>query len=451
MKLKHIIDIPCGLRYCFENLTLGSSYSRRYLLDMDMMESARQIHQWQEAMQPYRRMVADNRFSSLLHTIALRYNTIKDIRETIAAIAFGRVADDIELFEVKNLAMGALAIQELLAKAEVNLSLPEGLQQVVDILDPDANKILSFYVYDSYSPQLAALRTRIKCTADAEERQKLILESQEIEYAVRQKLTHELQPFATLLNDSLEKLVLADIMLAQAQLSRRMGFCQPEISEGGEYVLKAMFNPHIRFLLNEKGREFQKIDLTFGRQPLLIVGANMGGKTVVLKTLVLIQYLTQFGFDVPASEAHIPVKKSVFFCAGDAQSELDGLSSFGAEMKKIDEVIRCPLSGADILACIDEPARSTNPIEGTALVSALIDILAEKKITLLITTHYNIDSDLCVRMKVRGLENGKMNYALDVAPRGEVPHEALNVARSLGISDRWLEEAKKILGKQYAK
>lgn len=451
MKLKNIIDIPCGIRFCFENLALGSSYSRRYLLDMDMMESSEQIRFWHEAMEPYRKMASEPKFSSLIHTINLRYNSIKDIRETISAVSVARVADDIELFEVKNLAMGALAIRDLFSRAGIVLELPDDLEKVIDILDPDSNRIMTFYVYDSYSPELASLRSRIRCTQDQEERQALIMQSQEIEFSVRRKITRELKPFAGILAETLEILVKADIMLAQAVLSARMGFCKPQVSDNAEYRLNGMFNPQIMSVLKEKGRDFQKIDISFGSRPLLIIGANMGGKTVVLKTLVLIQYLTQFGFDVPAAEAVIPVKKSIFFCAGDSQNELEGLSSFGAEMKKIDEVVKCQMSGSDIIAFIDEPARSTNPIEGTALVSSLINILYKKQITLLITTHYNIDSDVCMRMKVKGLENGKMNYSLEVAPQGEVPHEALSVAQNLGISQLWLDEAKKILNNQYAK
>lgn len=445
MKLKNIIDVPCGIRFCFENLALGSSYSRRYLLEMEMMESKEEIISWHKAKEPFVQMASNPRNSSLMQTINLRYFSIKDIRETLQAISRARVADDIELFEVKNLAMGALAIQDLFARANVKLELSTQLNEVIDILDPDHNRILAFYVYDSYSPELSALRSKIKCSEDSDERQALIMESQEIEVSIRRKITRTLKPFAQMLSDTLYALVKADILLAQARLSKSLGLTTPTLSEGLNYSLKGMFNPQIKDVLERQGKTYQSVDIDFGDKPMLIIGANMGGKTVVLKTLVLAQYLTQFGFDVPAQSAMISIKKGVFFCAGDSQNELEGLSSFAAEMKKIDEVIKCPLNGDEIIAFIDEPARSTNPIEGTALVSSLINILNDKQTTLLMTTHYNIDSVLCRRMKVKGLENGKMNYSLEVSPAGEVPHEALSVAQSLGISPEWLEEARKIL------
>ena len=94
---------------------------------------------------------------------------------------------------------------------------------------------------------------------------------------------------------------------------------------------------------------------------------------------------------------------------------------------------------------IDEPARSTNPIEGTALVEALVDILGQREVALLLTTHYNIPSSHCTRLRVRGMEDGRMNYRLCPAPEGDVPHEALNVAESLNISPEWTGKAKKLL------
>ena len=96
----------------------------------------------------------------------------------------------------------------------------------------------------------------------------------------------------------------------------------------------------------------------------------MGGKNVVLKTLTLCQYLFQYGVGIPAKNADIAVKDEVYFCIGDEQSIEKGLSSFAAEMKNIDAVIKASRGKRKLLALIDEPARTTNPKEGTALVSA---------------------------------------------------------------------------------
>jgi hypothetical protein len=46
---------------------------------------------------------------------------------------------------------------------------------------------------------------------------------------------------------------------------------------------------------------------------------------------------------------------------------------------------------------------------------------------------------------VKGFENGTMNYELVEVQDGEVPHEALNIAESLGIDKEWIETAREFL------
>ena len=139
------------------------------------------------------------------------------------------------------------------------------------------------------------------------------------------------------------------------------------------------------------------------------------------------------------------VQDEVFLCTTDEQSVQRGLSSFAAEMKNIDEIVRTSKMRTNFLALIDEPARTTNPTEGTALVSALVKVLQEKKISLIIVTHYNINTYNNRCLRVRGFENGRMNYELVEVSDGEVPHEALNIAESLGVDGEWIETARGIL------
>jgi len=181
----------------------------------------------------------------------------------------------------------------------------------------------------------------------------------------------------------------------------------------------------------------------------------MGGKTVALKSLCLCQYLFQFGFAVPAERAEMVPVENIVFCFGDDQDQQKGLSSFAAEILRIDRMIEMVESGAKTLALVDEPARTTNPTEGSALVSSLLRILSNyPNLSLVLTTHYNVDSSArCWRVKglvedEKGYERLKMDYSLTESPDNEVPHEALNIARKLGVSPRWLDEATKILDTQ---
>ena len=236
-----------------------------------------------------------------------------------------------------------------------------------------------------------------------------------------------------------------DMNLAKALQIKQLGLCFPTISKDDISRYEAMFHPQVKDALAQRKRAFQPVSLTFGQKPTLITGANMGGKTVVLKTLTLCQYLFQYGFGIPAQSADIAVKDEVFFCIGDEQSIEKGLSSFAAEMKNIDAVIKASRENRKIVALIDEPARTTNPTEGTALVSALVKVLRGDNVSLVMTTHYDIEPTDARCLRVKGFENGTMNYELVEVQDGEVPHEALNIAESLGIDKEWIETAREFL------
>ncbi|MCQ2309796.1 MAG: DNA mismatch repair protein MutS, partial [Bacteroidales bacterium] len=351
------------------------------------------------------------------------------------------ILDDIELFEVKHLAILSSDIQVIIDKLHLDgcVFIPN-LEDVINILDPDGMKIATFYIYDSYNERLKELRRLMKEREEFDEA--LFAEASSIEDEVRAKLSMRLSKYADDLEAAQKALAFIDLNLAKAFQMIKMNLVFPMISYDGETEYKGLFNPEIKNILDEK---FQPIDIRFGMHPTIIMGTNMGGKTVVLKTLALCQYLFQYGFGIPAAEAKIIVQNEVFLCTTDEQSVQRGLSSFAAEMKNIDEIVKTSKMKTNFLALIDEPARTTNPTEGTALVSALVKVLQEKQMSLIIVTHYNINTYNNRCLRVRGFENGCMNYELVEVKNGEVPHEALNIAESLGVDKEWLEEARRVV------
>ena len=240
------------------------------------------------------------------------------------------------------------------------------LNEVITILDPDGLKMASFYVYDSYCQELRDLRAQMR--QHPEKQEDLLLECAEIEEGVRRDLSKKLYRFAKPLEEAQVALARIDMNLAKALQMKQLGLCFPTIAKDDTSRFEAMFHPQVKDALEMRKRAFQPVTLTFGLKPTLITGANMGGKTVVLKTLTLCQYLFQYGFGIPAAKADIAVKDEIYFCIGDEQSIEKGLSSFAAEMKNIDAVIKASRENRKIVALIDEPARTTNPTEGTALV-----------------------------------------------------------------------------------
>jgi DNA mismatch repair protein MutS2 len=235
-----------------------------------------------------------------------------------------------------------------------------------------------------------------------------------------------------------------DYIFAKGYLSRDLKGVEPR------------FNPKLLDLKNVRHPLIKKsvvvpISVTFGeeRKGLVITGPNAGGKTVSLKTIGLAALMAQSGLHIPSDEgSSVPIFQSVLAEIGDAQSiDLD-LSSFGAHILFLKNVIsavnekikiendeelslsghqkdvygeldddedreliaRKEFSPYDVLGSaeladrfievesfhdddlkplilIDEIGRSTDPEEGSAIALALIDRLVANDAFFAITTH----------------------------------------------------------------
>lgn len=444
MQLRKLLDSPSGLRFMIDNLCTHSSYSRKILLESSLMYDRVAIEKSYAVLNEFYHVVENEENKNLIQTLQFKLCNLKDINNTIARLATSVVLDDIELYELKSLALLAADIRNILEKLKLDkvVIVPE-LDEVVAILDPDGLRIATFYIYDSYSSKLAELRNILK--KEDQYKEDVYNQIVEIEDEIRADLSEKLKPYSKLISLALDAMAEIDLNIAKSMQMIEMDLCFPNVTCGENVSYEGLFHPEVREILNNENKEYQKVDIEFGLKPLVIMGANMGGKTIVLKTLALCQYLMQLGMGVPALSAQMMIFEDIFCLTTDEQSISKGLSSFAAEMKNIDNVIKTVSQGKKILALIDEPARTTNPTEGTALVSALVNVLQDKKMGLVIVTHYNINTYANKCLRVRGLENGKMNYELVEAKEGEVPHEALNIAESLGIDAIWIDKAKEII------
>ncbi|MDR1553155.1 MAG: DNA mismatch repair protein MutS [Prevotellaceae bacterium] len=452
--LRKLTNDNLGFFYLINKLDLKSSLSKRYLYlqkfitDKDKIES--ELNKIEETISLLDNPQNDKTFSD----VETKLSQVLDVGGTLQNLVNSIILSDVELFEIKKFAIIADDVKQLLS--ELNLiDLPD-LSNAINILDPEKMRIATFYIYDAYSDKLAVLRKSLKGKAEnqsPESYQKII----EIEDEIRKQLCESLQPHAHDLNMALSQIAYLDILIAKAKQARTEHFCKPRIVDKNTSY-KALFNPQIKNLLHGQGKKYQPVDISFGQYPTLITGINMGGKTVLLKTLALSQYLCQYGFYVPATEAEIALVDEIMICMDDEQNHLQGLSSFAAEMKNINKILSEINTCKPLLVLIDELARTTNPAEGSAIVNAMLDILCEHNVCSFITTHYDKITSDCRRLRVRGLiaTNDFINeknieqhidYSLVEEAQANVPHEAIRIAEILGVNDELIEKAKKYLNK----
>ncbi|MDD4596601.1 MAG: DNA mismatch repair protein MutS [Lentimicrobiaceae bacterium] len=456
MTLANAIHQQNGLRYITGLLQLHSSAGRQRMLSQKFFTDTTGLEKELNLLSGMVERLKDTEYQGAFISIIQGLMQLHDIQATLNNLDGRNVLDDIELFEIKRFALIADEIGKQLKMLDYNdIKLPS-LNDVVELLDPEGNRTAHFFIYAAYSEKLAQLRNKLKAAEDPQSDEAHVLHEKciELEDSIRQELSAKLWALHSDISLAWQGVAELDFIMARARLAIDHHLVQPKISEEVT-TFKGLFHPQVKAVLEQENRTFQPWDISLYPAPCLITGANMAGKTVLLKTLALNQYLFQFGFYVAAASAEMVTVEKIMTGIGDEQSELSGLSSFAAEMLNIQSIIASARAGNKLLVLIDEPARTTNPHEGIAIANALIDLLEKLNVRSLITTHYSGLQTHCRKLRVKGLSfprnsepitvaniNRYMDYSLMEHSHDEVPREALQIAQILDIDSELIRRAK---------
>jgi DNA mismatch repair protein MutS2 len=246
-------------------------------------------------------------------------------------------------------------------------------------------------------------------------------------------------------------LVFLDITLAAARLSIDMRATAPDLDEEGRVGLKSARHPMLALRETRTDGAFRVVanDLPLEQPVLVISGPNTGGKTVMLKTLGLFALMVRAGLPIPVDPGStFPVFQRVFSDIGDEQSLADNLSSFSAHLGNIRGFLRQIVPGTLVL--LDEVFSGTDPIQGAALATALLDELAEQGAMVCVTTHFEglkqaalaRDRFDCAAMGF-DLASMEPTYRLTIGLPGS--SYAVGIARRYGLPDSILRRAEREL------
>lgn len=272
-------------------------------------------------------------------------------------------------------------------------------------------------------------------------------------FRILKTLCAELHPFKEVIEIAHKHIVIVDAVQAKAKFAQLIKAAQPSVKASSKLWLKQARNPvlYLKYIGTPKVVVPFDLCLDPPNRILLVSGPNAGGKSVLMKTVILIQMMFQKGFPLPVDEGtEMGIYSHLFGDLGDQQSIEDDLSTYSSKLKNLKYFLEH--AGPESLVIIDEFGSGTDPKLGGAIAEAVLRDLNFKKSFGVITTHY---SNLKIfAYKNRGVVNGAMifdtekfkpAYTLKIGRPGS--SFAFEIAQNAGFSTKLLEYAKNRAGK----
>ena len=271
-------------------------------------------------------------------------------------------------------------------------------------------------------------------------------EKKEIE-RILAELSAEAASYREAIELDYQMLVQLDVIFAKAKLAYQMRAGAPVMNDQGRVELRKARHP----LIDPKAVVPITVRLGTDFDTMIITGPNTGGKTVTLKTIGLLTLMAECGLHIPAGDGSVlSTFDAILADIGDEQSIAQSLSTFSSHMRTIvDVVAQCD---DRTLVLFDELGAGTDPAEGAALATAIIEFCRKMGTHVVATTHY---AELKLyAMRTKGVINAscefdvetlRPTYKLLIGIPGK--SNAFAISRKLGLAEEILKEADDLVDK----
>ncbi len=257
------------------------------------------------------------------------------------------------------------------------------------------------------------------------------------------------------LQSTARALATLDVLAALAETAAKRDFVCPVLHDGDEIEIKNGRHPVVEATL---GRSFIPNDIRMNNSSdrlLVITGANMGGKSTVLRQIAIIQILGQIGSFVPATSARLPILDRIWTRVGASDDLASGRSTFMVEMTETAAILHNATPRSLVL--LDEIGRGTSTFDGLSIAWAVAEFLhnsPEHSAKTLFATHYHELTELAENLpgaknyQITATENeGEVVFLHKLQPGKASKSYGIAVAKLAGLPIPVIERAKAVLEK----
>lgn len=257
------------------------------------------------------------------------------------------------------------------------------------------------------------------------------------------------------LQSTARALATLDALSALAETATRRNYVQPVLHDGDEIEIKSGRHPVVEAFLRS---EFVANDVYLNNSTdrlLILTGANMGGKSTILRQVAIIQILAQIGSFVPAASARLPIVDRVWTRVGASDDLATGRSTFMVEMSETAAILHNATPRSLVL--LDEIGRGTSTFDGLSIAWAVAEYLHNSpahSAKTMFATHYHELTELAENLpgatnyQITATESDGEVVFLHKLQRGKASKSyGIAVARLAGLPMSVIERAKDVLAK----
>jgi len=248
------------------------------------------------------------------------------------------------------------------------------------------------------------------------------------------------------------------VSLAQASSASGMHSCcrpqfvDPSESDGSFLHVEEFVHP---FLELGPDSEIIPNDIFLGGEhprATILTGANMGGKSTLLRQACLVIIMAQVGCYVPAVSCRLTPFDRIFTRIGADDNIFEGKSTFMVELQETAQILHQATPRSFVI--LDELGRGTSTFDGTAIAhSVLHHLVYTRKPLLIFATHYHLlvddwkDSPLVSLYHMacfEDLEEQVVTFLYKAVPGACPNSRGMNVARMAQVPESIVAQAERV-------
>jgi DNA mismatch repair protein MutS len=257
------------------------------------------------------------------------------------------------------------------------------------------------------------------------------------------------------LQSTARALATLDVLCSLAEVAAVRNYVRPVLHDGDAIEIKSGRHPVVEVSLRDA---FVSNDIVLNNSTdrlLIITGANMGGKSTILRQTALIQIMAQIGSFVPATSARLPIVDRVWTRVGASDDLASGRSTFMVEMTETAAILHNATPRSLIL--LDEIGRGTSTFDGLSIAWAVAEYLHNSDThaaKTLFATHYHELTELAENLPgaknyqvTAGEREGKVVFFHKLAAGKASKSYGIAVGRLAGLPASVIGRAKDVLTK----